>query len=108
MNNIMNSKEFQMKTVSGELEGLRKIFEWLADGDQEAANALIFMKSQYATWPKMVLWLKTSELRGKRLVEFFQNESPDGGGYHMGIEFLDSRIKGHKHNIAGIKVDELL
>jgi hypothetical protein len=90
------------------LEGLKKIITYLYDGEQEAFNILYFIKANYKDWPLIIKWLKDNKLKGKKLVEAFQNESPDGGGYHMGVTLILSRIKGMKHRTEGIKVDELL
>lgn len=103
-----------MRTLKGELQRyvyemrmLRAAFEYLADGNMEAGGILIFLKGNYKRWADMFTWLKKNEMRGKKLVELFQNESPDGGGYHLGATYILSRIKGHKNHIVGIKADEL-
>ena len=103
-----NPKQMQMRYVAGELEGLRKVIEFLWDGEQEAFNILYFIKSNYKQWPEMIVWLKENKLVGKRLVQMFQNESPDGGGYHLGATLILSRIKGLKNRTEGIKAWELL
>lgn len=104
----IKSKENQMRFVAGELQGLRQIISYLWDGNQDAFNILYFIKSNYKEWPKMIKWLKDNNLKGKTLVEMFQNESPDGGGYHMGATYILSKIKGNKNGLTTIKVDELL
>lgn len=110
MNQILNKdpKTLQMRYVTGELEGLRKVIEYLWDGEQEAFNALYFLKSNYKQWPDMIRWLKENKLIGKKLVEFFKNESPDGGGYHLGATKILSMIEGKKFYTRNIKGDELL
>ena len=102
------SKEGQMKYVVGELQGLRQIISFLWDGNQEAFNILLFIKSNYKEWPAMIRWMKANKLVGQKLVDMFKNESPDGGGYHMGAMFILSRLKGFKHEVVGVKIDELL
>lgn len=104
----IKSKENQMRFVAGELQGLRQVISYLWDGNQEAFNILYFIKSNYKEWPKMVKWLKDNNLKGKALAEMFANESPDGGGYHMGATYILSKIKGNKHGLTPIKLDELL
>lgn len=110
--NMLHTKEhaekMQMRFVAGELEGLRKVIEYLWAGNQEAFNALYFIKSNYKQWPQMITWLKDNQLRGQALADMFKNESPDGGGYHMGATYILSRLKGMKHGTVGIKADELL
>ena len=110
MNMIMNQdpKTLQMKYVAGELAGLRKVLNYLYDGEQEAFNILYFVKANYKEWQAMFVYMKRNELIGKKLVAMFQNESPDGGGYHMGATFILSRLKGLKHGTTSIKVDELI
>lgn len=108
MNGLTAQQQLQMLRVSGELEGLRKVISFLYDGNQEAFNILFFLKSNYKQWPEMVQWLRSNYLVGDKLVQMFKNESPDGGGYHMGATYILSRIKGIKHRTEGIKMDELL
>lgn len=98
----------QMAQVTGELEGLRKVITYLWDGDNDAFQAILFIKSNYKQWPQMLMWLKANKLIGKKLVEFFQNESPDGGGYHMGATLIISRLEGMKHQERMIKINELM
>lgn len=108
MQQIPNSKEYNMRYVAGELQGLRKIISYLWDGNQEAFNILYFVKSNYKEWPNMIMYMKNNNLRGDKLVELFKNESPDGGGFHMGATYILSKLKGLKFGTEGIKVDELL
>lgn len=109
MNQVMNnSPELQMKYVAGELEGLRNIIAYLYDGNQGAFNAMYFIKSNYKQWPEIIRWLKRNDMKGKRMVEFFQNESPDGSGFHMGVTKIISMLDGLKFQERGIKIGELL
>ena len=105
---VLKNKENQMRYVAGEVQGLRVIISYLWDGNQEAFNILYFLKSNYKEWPKMILWLRQNNLKGKALVDMFKNESPDGGGYHMGATYILSKLKGIKFGTTMVKVDELL
>ena len=108
--NPMNEdpKALQMRYVTGELQGLRHVISYLWDQNNEAFAAILFVKSNYTRWPEMIQWMKNNGLKGQTLVDFFKNESPDGGGYHMGATFILSRLKGHKTGTVGVKADELL
>ena len=97
----------KLRYVQNELRGLRKVFEHVCAGDEKAAHILIYLKSNYKEWDKMVLWLKQNNLRGKKLVEFFQNESPDGGGYLLGATYILNKLDGKKNFQDAIKVDRL-
>lgn len=101
----------QIAAIEAELRGMQKVFFYLLGEDTnyhaQAFAALHFIKSNYKEWDKILIWLKRNELYGKKLVEFFQNESPDGGGYHMGVTLILSRIKGNKNFESTIKLDEL-
>ena len=111
MNQIMGTdpKQLQMKFVTGELQGLRNVIAYLWDGEPKAFSALVFIKGNYKEWPDMIRWLKANKLRGKRLVEFMQNESPDdGGGYHLGATKIISAMEGMRYGTRIIKGDELL
>lgn len=100
---LLNQKQYLLNEVAG----LHKIVSYLWDGNQEAFNILYFLKANYKEWGAMFKWLVRNKKKGKDLVELFQNESPDGGGYHMGATYILSRIKGHRHDIVTIKIDEL-
>jgi len=102
------SKEGQMRFVTGELQGLREVISYLWDEEQEAFNILYFFKANYKEWPDMIRWLKKERIYGKKLVELCQNESTDGGGYHLGATKILSMMKGLKHRTEMIKVDQLL
>ncbi len=110
MNQIMNEnpKTLQMKFVTGELQGLREVLSYLWDGEQEAFNALLFIKSNYKQWPDMIKWLKDNRIKGKKLVELMQNESPDGKGYHLGATKIISMMEGLKFRERMIKANELM
>lgn len=90
-----------------EILRLKKVMDYLYDGNQQTFAPLYFLKTNYKEWRSMFVWLVENQIKGKKLVEFFQNESPDGGGYHMGATLILSRIKGHKNNTESIKIDEL-
>ncbi len=97
----------ELQKYQAEINAVRAAFEWLADGNKEAASALIFIKGNYKQWADIMTWLKVNRIRGQALADLFKNESPDGGGYHMGVTYILSRMKGHKNSIEGIKIDEL-
>ena len=105
---VEDPKVLQMRYVAGELKGLREIISYLWDGNQEAFSALLFIKSNYKEWPAMIMWLKKNNLRGDKLSQLFKNESPDGGGYHMGATYILSRLKGMKYGTESINASELL
>lgn len=99
-----------MQTLQNEMQkiqAVRRVFEWLCDGNSDAANILIFIKGNYKQWADIFTWLKINKKRGLGIVELFQNESPDGGGYHMGVTYILSRIKGHKSQVESVKINEL-
>ena len=86
---------------------LKKILSYLMDGNRKAFFALYFIKANYKEWPAMIIWLKRNNIRGQKLVEFFENESKDGGGYHSGATKILSMIDGLKHRTRMVKGDEL-
>lgn len=98
----------KLKFIAGELAGLRTVLTHLWDNEPQAFAALYFIKNNYKQWPDILRWLKRNDLRGKKLVEFFQNESADGGGYHLGVMHILSRLDGHKHEVKNVKADVLL
>ena len=97
----------QLSEYQKQINAVKAAFDWLCDGNTEAAAALIFIKGNYKQWADMMTWLKHNRIRGQALADLFKNESPDGGGYHMGATYILSRMKGHKNHIEGIKIDEL-
>lgn len=99
-----------MQTIQNEMQkifAVRRAFEWLCDGNAEAAAALIFIKGNYKQWADIMTWLKMNRLRGQALADLFKNESPDGGGYHLGVTYILSRMKGFKNHTVAVKVNEL-
>jgi hypothetical protein len=100
-----------MKTIQNEMQKLKLVkaaFDWLCDGNTDAAAILIFLKGNYKQWADMFTWLKVNKKRGQGIVELFKNESPDGGGYHLGAMYILSRLKGNKNSIEQVKINELL
>ena len=95
-------------TLRLENEDLRRVISFLWDGNNEAFAALHFIKSNYQEWPLMIKWLKDNKITGQKLADLFKNESPDGGGFHMGALYIISRIRGHRHEISDIKVSDLI
>lgn len=105
MTNILEMKN--RKVVNSAILGFKKTLDYLYDGEPKTAFPLLWVCNTYKEWPAMLNWLVKNEMRGKKLVEFFGNESPDGGGFHSGATLILSRIKGHKYHLKNIKADEL-
>lgn len=98
-----------MKFKAGELQGYRKVIEYLWDGEAGTMMPLLFIKNNYKRWDEIFVWMKDNKLIGKKLVEFFQNEGDGSGrGYHIGVLKILSRIDGKKNHVDNIKVDQLL
>lgn len=101
-----------MQSIKDQLEqiiAVKRVFEYVADGNTEAANIMIYIKSNYKQWAEMIFWLKNNNIRGQNLVDFFKNESDEsGGGYFLGCTLILSRIKGHKNTLVGVKINELI
>lgn len=99
-----------MQTLQNEIakiQQVRKAFEYIADGSAEAAGILIYIKGTYKQWAEVMIWLRKNNIRGEKLAQLFQNESPDGGGYLLGMSYILSRMKGHKSHTVGVKANEL-
>lgn len=103
LSNQALSQKQRLKYVAG----FKKTLDYLYDGEPLTVMPLLFIQQNYKQWRDIFNWLVKNEIRGKKLVEFFQNESPDGGGVHMGVTHILSRLKGHKFSEVGIKSDEL-
>jgi len=87
---------------------LKKIVSYLWDGEQAAFNFLFYMTKTYKQWPEMLIYLKNNKIRGKKITELMQNESPDGGGYLLGCTWILNRIKGDKMQLGAVLGNELL
>jgi hypothetical protein len=85
----------------------KKTLDYLYDGVKETNFPLLFIVQNYKRWHAILNWLVKNEIKGVKLVEFFKNESKDGGGFHSGITLILSRIDGKKHNVDIIKASEL-
>lgn len=103
----MLSNEAKAINEMKELEGFKSVLVYLTDGDPRCVFPLKWIFENYKEWREIFKWFKDNDIRGKRLLEFFQNESPDGGGFHGGITHALSRIKGHKFDYKMIKADQL-
>lgn len=86
---------------------IRKVLDFLYDGVPATHQYLIFIDSTFIRAHKMFLWMVRNELKGKKLVEFFQNESPDGGGHICGCATIISRMDGRKYSINYVNAVEL-
>lgn len=105
----LDPKQLKMRYVANELQGLRAVLNYLYDGEQGAFNALYFIKQNYKEWDKIFIWLKNNGIKGKKLVEFFQNESTESGrGYHLGVVTILNKLDGNKNFQNTIKVDRLI
>ena len=97
-----------MKEQLEQIKNLKIIFDLVSDGNTEAANILIYIKSNYRNFGPMILWLKRNNIRGQRLVDFFKNESDEtGGGYLLGCTLILSRLDGHKDTLKSVKITDL-
>lgn len=105
--NNQDPNSLRMKYLEGELQGLRRVLAYLTDGNMQAFAVLMFIKENYKEWDAMLSWLKNNKLCGQKLVEFFQNESPDGGGYLLGCTKIISRMEGKKYHERNVKIDDL-
>lgn len=89
------------------VNNFRKTVEVLWDDTPMAVTPLLWIIENYKRWQDMLNWLVTNDIKGKKLVEFFQNESPDGGGYHCGCTHILSRMDGVKYEIKTVYANEL-
>ena len=82
----------------------------LYDGYPQAALYLAKIRAFYCKKAKfdrehlVYAWLYRSNLKGKRLVEFFENE----GNFLTGLNKIVNRIEGRKYSLETIKYDECL
>ena len=96
------------KYSMAELEQIKNAVTYLYDGYTPAITPLSYIFHNFEEWVAMFLWLKTNQITGKKVVEFFQNESPeDGGGYLLGCTTILNHIDGKKNFQDAIKVDRL-
>lgn len=85
----------------------RTIYHYLFDGDPGTHHYLSYIAKTFKRADRMLLWLVKNKLRGKKLIEFFQNESVDGGGYLCGCATIISRMDGRKYSMEHVKLWEL-
>ena len=88
-------------------EKLKMTLDYLYDGNPQTVAPLYFVVNNYKRHIKMLNWLVKNEIRGNKLVDFFKNESPDGGGYHCGASLILSRMDGVKYNVNMVIANEL-
>lgn len=87
-------------------ERLRHVLDTLYDGEPGTAMPL-FQCRNFREEHDIFLWLYRNNIKGKKLVEFFQNESKteDGAGYLNAINEIVRRIRAEK--FAKLKANDL-
>lgn len=87
-----------------EVTQLRKILDYLYDGVPETAMPLLQCRN-FKQEHDIYLWLYRNQIKGKKLVEFFQNESntEDGKGYLNAVNEILKRITAEKNKRANVK-----
>lgn len=80
-----------------EVTQLRKILDYLYDGIPETAMPLLQCRN-FKQEHDIYLWLYRNQIKGKKLVEFFSNESNtlDGKGYLNAVNEIIRRIQREK------------
>lgn len=73
---------------------LRKVLDYLYDGVEATAMPLLQCRN-FKQEHDIYKWLYRNQIKGKKLVEFFQNESKtvDGAGYLNAINEIIKRIE---------------
>lgn len=89
-----------MKRRRLEVSQLRKILDYLYDGEQAVLMPLLQCRN-FKQEHEIYVWLYRNQIRGKKLVAFFQNESNavDGGGYLNAINKIIRSIEYNKTKI---------
>ena len=100
----------QSNNGSLSVDQLRRVADYLYDGEMATFPILRAIRAQYRRSDRILLWLCRNELRGTKLVEFFQNESGDidGGGLLSGITYILNHIDGTPNATGRLKANELL
>jgi len=73
-----------VRNALDEATRLRVMVDYLYDGAYGTHAILMYIRANFHQWYQMTEWLYKNRIKGRKLVEFFQNESPDGGGYLNG------------------------
>ena len=78
---------------------LRKVLDFIYDGNIKAFDLLLNINSNYKRAHKIFLWCVRNGIQGQKFVEYFQNESgdTDGGGILSGVTLILGRIDGVKY-----------
>lgn len=86
-----------------EVNQLRKVLDYLYDGVPDTAMPLLQCRN-FKQEHEIYFWLYRNGIKGKKLVEFFQNESKteDGKGYLNAINEILKRITAEKNKRAKI------
>jgi len=93
-----------MKRRRLEVSQLRKILDNLYDGEQAVLMPLLQCRN-FKQEHEIYVWLYRNGIKGKKLVEFFQNESNalDGTGYLNGINKIIQKIQAEKNKILNVR-----
>ena len=86
-------------------QNLRKVLDRLYDGEMGTSFYLLQCRNFPKYEHQIYLWLDRNGLHGKKLIEFFQNESfsHDGQGALNGINFIVRKITNNKFNVLNEK-----
>ena len=100
-----------MKNMQEEIfkKRFRLILDKLYEGEPATAMPLLYIRHNFKDHLRIFDWMLQNGIRGRRLVEFFQNESndDDGGGFIRGISIILSRMEGTKHYHRPATIEDL-
>lgn len=87
-----------------EVTELRKVLDYLYDGNPATMMPLMQCRN-FKQEHEIYVWLYRNGIKGKKLIEFFENESntQDGKGYLNAINEILKRITIDKNKRANVK-----
>ena len=88
-----------VKSAFSDAQRLRVMIDYLYDGEYRTYPIITYIKANFIQWHEMTEWLYKNRMKGKKMVEFFQNASPDGGGYLNGCAKILNAVKRSKDMI---------
>lgn len=87
---------------------LRRVADWLYDGTPQVAHLMGQIRA-FKKGDHILLWLVKNNIKGQRMIEFFQTESGDAGnkGVLAGVAKALSYIEGHRLAAETLTVSHL-
>ena len=86
----------------------RKFIEYVWMDDPNVLLQLGQLRSQFVRYPEILKWLVLNEIRGAKIIEFFNDaEGVETRGVLRGVKYILNRIDNNKFNTNAMTLKDL-